>query len=347
MNHFKVPTPFGTVHNKIAAFDLDGTLITTQSKRRFPKDKDDWKLLNEKVALKLRHLDTEGYTIVVFTNQKNLEKRMSAADFKEKCCNIQEAIGVPMLFYVSLEDGYMRKPFPGMFEVHKNQHPVILYESFYVGDAWSKKHCFSNSDVCFAQNCHITFYKTRDFFAVAGDPSAHIGPFDEVTPSPFVARDPQFVATQLQLRQFLTGKDYVFIVSPPASGKTTFCERYLPEFVRLSRDDHKGVAYRKIIKENADNKIVFDNTNSTFRAREKILSYLPKKKVGYIVRHVSKEQALFLNKYRCFVTKGVEELLPDVAIYSYYKRLQIPTGDEVFLIDSAWITATQMATFFC
>jgi len=73
MNHFKVPTPFGTVSNKIAAFDLDGTLITTKSKRRFPKDKDDWRLLNEKVALKLRCLDKEGYTIVVFTNQKNLE----------------------------------------------------------------------------------------------------------------------------------------------------------------------------------------------------------------------------------------------------------------------------------
>ena len=347
MNHFKVPTPFGTVSNKIAAFDLDGTLITTQSKRRFPKDKDDWRLLNEKVALKLQYLVKEGYTIVVFTNQKNLEKRMSKADFKGKCCNIQEAIGVPMLFYVSLEDGYMRKPFPGMFEVHKNQHPVMLEESFYVGDAWSKKHCFSNSDLCFAQNCQITFYKARDFFAVAADDCALAEPYVEVTPSPFVDRDPQFVATQLQLRQFLTDKDYVFIVSPPASGKTTFCERYLPEFVRLSKDDHKGAAYRKIIKENADNKIVFDNTNSTFRAREKLLSYLPKKKVGYIVRQVSKEQTLFLNKYRCFVTKGAGELLPDVAIYSHYKRLQIPTGDEVFHIDSAWITANQMATFFC
>ena len=95
MNHLKAPTPFGAISNKIAAFDLDGTLITTKSKRRFPKDKDDWKLLNEMVALKLQNLHKGGYTIVVFTNQKNLEKRMSKADFKEKCCNIQEAIGVP------------------------------------------------------------------------------------------------------------------------------------------------------------------------------------------------------------------------------------------------------------
>ena len=42
-----------------------------------------------------------------------------------------------------------------------------------------------------------------------------------------------------------------------------------------------------------------------------------------------------------------EELLPDVAIYSHYKRLQIPTGDDIFEIASPWVTATQMATFFC
>ena len=84
-----------------------------------------------------------------------------------------------------------------------------------------------------------------------------------------------------------------------------------------------------------------------FGQEKKILSYLPKKKVGYIVRQVSKEQSLYLNKYRCFVTKGEEELLPDVAIYSHYKRLQIPTGDDIFEIASPWVTATQMATFFC
>ena len=30
------------ISNKMAAFDLDGTIIKTKSGRRFPKDKDDW-----------------------------------------------------------------------------------------------------------------------------------------------------------------------------------------------------------------------------------------------------------------------------------------------------------------
>ena len=344
MEYFSLPDSKDQAAKKIAGFDLDGTIITTKSKRRFPKDKDDWVLCSDFVIEKLHTLHSKGYSIVVFTNQKNLEKRMTKSEFKEKCSNIQKAVGVPMMFYISLKTGYMRKPFPGMFEFHKKHHPLMLEESFYVGDAWSKKSCFSDSDLRFAQNCQITFYKAPDFF----DVNASNDPYYEVTQSPFSDRDPRFVSTQLQLRQFLTNKDYVFIVSPPASGKTTFCERYLPEFVRLSKDDHKGVSkYRKIIKDNADNKIVFDNTNSTFKSRETLLSYLPKKNIGYIVRNVSKEQSLYLNKYRCFVTKGQEDLLPDVAIYSHYKRLQIPTGDNVFHIDSAWITAQQMASFFC
>ena len=102
-----------TTTTKIAGFDLDGTLICTKSKRRFPKDKNDWQLISNKVAPVLNRLHNTGYTILVFTNQKNLEKRLSKENFKEKCMNIQRLLGVPVIFYASLENNYMRKPFPG------------------------------------------------------------------------------------------------------------------------------------------------------------------------------------------------------------------------------------------
>ena len=44
-------------------------MIQTKSGRRFPKDKDDWKLMFSNISDKLKKL--EGYSIVVFTNQKN------------------------------------------------------------------------------------------------------------------------------------------------------------------------------------------------------------------------------------------------------------------------------------
>ena len=330
--------------NKIAAFDLDGTLIVTKSKRRFPKDKDDWKIINESIPPKLQQLHQDGYRILVFTNQKNLVKRMRKEDFKEKCMNIQQLLEVPIIFYISLEDGYMRKPFPGMFEYHNKQYPVLLDDSFYVGDAWSKKECFSDSDICFAKNCALPFYKAEEFF-LKDNPEL----YDKISPSLILKKDVNFVRNQIKLKNFIDDKQYIFIISPPASGKTTFCERYLPEFVRLSKDDYKQPAkYRHIINTHIENKIVFDNTNATFASREKILSYLPKDaKIGYIIRHIPKEQSFYLNKYRCFMSKGRKKLLPNVAIYTYYKRLQLPTSPSVFTIHFSWIFARQLCHFYC
>ena len=82
--------PPHTIKNKIAAFDLDYTLIQTKSGRRFPKDKDDWKLMFPNISDKLKKL--EGYSIVVFTNQKNIEKRMGLNAFRERCADIQKEI---------------------------------------------------------------------------------------------------------------------------------------------------------------------------------------------------------------------------------------------------------------
>ena len=62
--------PPHTIKSKIAAFDLDYTLICPKSGRRFPKDQDDWKLMFSNISNKLKKLN--GYSIVVFTNQKNI-----------------------------------------------------------------------------------------------------------------------------------------------------------------------------------------------------------------------------------------------------------------------------------
>ena len=48
--------------DKIAAFDMDYTLIKTKSESL------DWDILNNRVPTKLRRLHTNGFRIVVFTN---------------------------------------------------------------------------------------------------------------------------------------------------------------------------------------------------------------------------------------------------------------------------------------
>ena len=54
---------------KVAAFDLDGTLISTKSGGTFSKSPSDWKWWNDKVLDKLKDLYRDNYLIVIFSNQ--------------------------------------------------------------------------------------------------------------------------------------------------------------------------------------------------------------------------------------------------------------------------------------
>ena len=334
--------PPHTIKNKIAAFDLDYTLIQTKSGRRFPKDKDDWKLMYSNVQNKLTELYKEGYSIIVFTNQKNIEKRMPM--FNERCADIQKKMDIPMVFYISLGDGYLRKPFPGMFEYHRKHHQVAIQDSFYVGDAWCKKKCFSDSDLCFARNCGLTFYKAKDYFNTEEPVS-----YDFIPPSLFPKNDPEYVANQIKFNHFIKDKQYLFLIGGPATGKTTFCQKYFPDYVRISKDDYSTkVQYCLTIQENIDKNIIFDNTNYTHKSRQLLLSYLNNiDSVGYIVRNIPKSQSLYLNQYRHFVTRGNDKLLPTVAIHTYYKRLDVPVGENVFIMNHPWIFSNDLKTFYC
>ena len=61
---------------KIAAYDLDETIITTKSGRVFPIDHKDWRLLyHNRTAKKLQTLYyEENYKIVIITNQAGLAR---------------------------------------------------------------------------------------------------------------------------------------------------------------------------------------------------------------------------------------------------------------------------------
>ena len=72
--------------SKIAAYDMDGTIITTKSGRVFPIDHKDWRLLYEnRTREKLESILKEGYKIVLITNQAGLATgKTKLVDFKTK-----------------------------------------------------------------------------------------------------------------------------------------------------------------------------------------------------------------------------------------------------------------------
>ncbi|VDM71707.1 unnamed protein product [Strongylus vulgaris] len=59
---------------KIAAFDMDGSLVSTKSGRVYPVNNNDWRMTFNETAPRIKKLyDEQGYKIVIFTNQKGIQ----------------------------------------------------------------------------------------------------------------------------------------------------------------------------------------------------------------------------------------------------------------------------------
>lgn len=103
---------------KVAAFDMDGTIITTQSGKVYPQNEADWKINFPEVIKVIRKLSADGYKIVLFTNQAGIGKmKINEETFKEKIENIVDTIKTPVQVFVATQNDIYRKPAPGMWSI--------------------------------------------------------------------------------------------------------------------------------------------------------------------------------------------------------------------------------------
>jgi bifunctional polynucleotide phosphatase/kinase len=97
-------------------YDLDGTIITTQSGHVFPKDCNDWKIAFGNVPGKLKQMHNDGYKIIFMTNQAGISRgNVNLEDMKTKMVRIVNKLGVPVQIFISTGKGIYRKPAPGMW----------------------------------------------------------------------------------------------------------------------------------------------------------------------------------------------------------------------------------------
>ncbi|KAF2878879.1 hypothetical protein ILUMI_27299, partial [Ignelater luminosus] len=125
---------------RIAAFDLDGTLIKTKSGLRFAKNSEDWVLNFSEVSQKISDLFKKKYKIVVFTNQGGVKSDQNKIkELKIRIESVLKKIKVPMQVFAATGKSIYRKPAPGMWNSLVNERndgmEIDITKSFYVGDA--------------------------------------------------------------------------------------------------------------------------------------------------------------------------------------------------------------------
>jgi DNA 3'-phosphatase len=165
--------------NRVIAFDMDGTLITTKSGATFSKSIDDWKFLYPNVPAVLRQEYESGAHLAIISNQNGVSQgHTTVTELTKKLRAIVDAIGVPMDVLCAFENDIYRKPRIGSFDFLLNQRvsetqegvssgsvasrdPDLLARCIYVGDAagrpkqGTRKKDFSASDYKMALNANI------------------------------------------------------------------------------------------------------------------------------------------------------------------------------------------------
>lgn len=110
---------------KIAAFDMDGTLIKTKTGKVHPVDINDWQIAFPTVAQKLQELITQDFKIVILSNQAPIGNgRVKIEDFKKKIEAIVSKLNIPIQAYIATGKGFYRKPTTGMWKVLTEQVSV-------------------------------------------------------------------------------------------------------------------------------------------------------------------------------------------------------------------------------
>ncbi|QVM08813.1 hypothetical protein D8B26_003488 [Coccidioides posadasii str. Silveira] len=259
------------VKKRVAAFDLDGTLILTKSGNTFPRNEHDWKWWNHCVPGRIKELYSKGYQVVIVTNQKKvLLKKVgkgaigdskSLTIFKSKVSVILKDLDVPLSVYAATEYDEYRKPRMGMWKLMLDDYDLDvegvldLEGSIFVGDAAGRPADHSCVDRNFASNIGLKFYTPEEFFL--GKPQEGVEAFN---PKNFILdgtsrckyRCP--VVGYRFIRGWVTprltenlaslpfpeshGQELVIFCGSPGAGKSTFFWKYLEplKYKRVNQD---------------------------------------------------------------------------------------------------------------
>ncbi|ORX47153.1 PNK3P-domain-containing protein [Hesseltinella vesiculosa] len=328
---------------KVAAFDLDGTLIKTKSGAQFAKNSADWMWWDVTIPEKLQDLHSQGYKIVIFSNQNGLHSSARVEDFKRKANHIMTKILVPVYLFAAKEKDHYRKPMTGMWDYMLRESnggvAVDIKQSFYVGDAagraagWKPRMKKDHScvDRKYADNLGLPFHTPEAYFTNEAEAAFSWGEFD---PRAYTAPASIFTPESTPLIPDNRPVELIILVGPPASGKSTFAKNHLKEYTWINQDALK--TKQKCLKGCAEaltakKPVVIDNTNGILAVRKEYISLAKSLHVPVRCFYFTASQGLCQhnNHYRA-LQLGERSLLSRVVFNTYNSRFESPTLGEGF-----------------
>ena len=315
-----------SMHKKYACFDLDDTLITTKSGKKFPIDENDWKFKFNNVIEKLEEFSRRKYNIIIITNQGGLKKKNDGIEkWKIKIENIIKQIDITILVYVALSKDRYRKPFPTFWDIMKKDN-TDYKKSFYCGDACGRPKDHSDSDLKFSLNCHLRFVIPEHLF------DGKKNTYPNVKYINFTNDVDEHKNDCIKIGK----NDMIIMVGMQGSGKTTFVNNNITSkhtYKIISRDKEGTIVKclkkcEKCMKNNYS--IIIDNTNPCKQDRIKFIEIGNKYnyKIRCIVMKVNNDIAKHNTCYRHYITNGKKQMIPDIAFNIFKKKYEEPNKDE-------------------
>ncbi|EGG24188.1 SAP DNA-binding domain-containing protein [Cavenderia fasciculata] len=342
--------------SKIAAFDMDDTLIRTKSGAKFAQSQSDWLFWDDKVPSKIAEYYRLGYQIVIVTNQGGIgiHGRHDHTKFSQVSGKIQDLFrfwNMPCIAIMACDvDGLWRKPSKLMWnflveECTDGSVSINSKDCIYVGDAagrpdnWKsgKKKDFASSDLGFALSSGIAFKTPEEFFLdeppFVFDQTVGANGIISSDKIPKVATTGDIIQGGANIIPPFQRQELVIMVGLPASGKSTFTEtHFVPAgYSRVNRDTlkTKEACYKACqFALDQGKSVVIDNTNPSKEDRKVFIDMA--KKLGLPIRcfrmNTPLDLAQHLNYFR-ERKQGVKHV-PNIGYNMFNKCLQEPQLNE-------------------
>ncbi|KEF51197.1 uncharacterized protein A1O9_12811 [Exophiala aquamarina CBS 119918] len=356
-----------TAPAKVAAFDLDDTLIIANSGSKWARSATSWKWWDASVPARLKHLYKEGYLVVIISNQGNISLKdnpkalqkdsLSLTNLKNQVTAVVQQLDFPIHFYAATGQDRYRKPRTGMWDELLDNYDlqvegmVDLANSFYVGDAAGrektdkrqKDHASSDRDL--AANIGIPFHTPEEFFLNAQvepyehvfEPAGHL----EYLQSSKLALDDTTESLAAAPFTKTSPQELVIFCGSPGAGKSTFFWDVLQPlgYERVNQDILK--TRDKCIRKarellGAGSSVAVDNTNADIETRAHWVRVA--KEFNVPIRCVRFTASTRLAEHNDAVralnpdtmNPEARTMLPGIAFRSFVQRFQEPELREGF-----------------